>query len=229
MAVKLTVSVGAGGKNTINAEIMAIQTLLNKWVEPKIAVTGICSGKSDDPTVIAIKSFQSKFSSSPDGRIDPGGTGLKYLNREPFILLPQVSGFGYYSYGKGSWNDRQWGTQATIDALKDIARQFNWNNPTAQIGIGDISLQFGQSMSPHKSHRSGMNVDIRPCRTDNAMIPVAFTDTDYDQEKTKLLIELCLSHKNVKDIFFNDPEIYKLDRVSFLEGHHDHFHITMIS
>lgn len=228
MAVSITASVGAGGKNN-NPDIIAIQTLLNKWIDPKIGVTGLCTGKADDPTVIAIKKFQSGFTSNPDGRVDPGGSTLKRLNKEPLVLLPQMSGFGYYSYGKGNWNERQWGTKTTIEALLDIARQFKWNNPTALIAIGDISFQFGGTMKPHSTHREGKHVDLRPCRKDNLQLPVTYKDSiNYDQDKTKLLIELFLSHKNVKNILFNDPKINALERVSPWEGHDDHFHVTML-
>jgi hypothetical protein len=195
----------------------------------RVAFLRICSGKFDDPTVIAIKSFQSKFSGNPDGRVDKKGTTLKRLDREPFVLLPQASGFGYYSYGKGTWNERQWGTPATISALEELARQFRWNNPDSLMAIGDISRQFGGHLSPHSTHRDGIHIDLRPCRKDNALVPVSISDAQYDRDKTKLLIELFLSHKNVKNVLFNDPEIVKLDRVSYCDGHHDHFHVTMLS
>ena len=84
MAVAIVGSVGAGGKNN-TADIIAIQNLLNKWITPPIAVNGICSGLPDDPTVKAIKQFQSKYT-TPDGRVDAGGGTLKRLNREPFVF-----------------------------------------------------------------------------------------------------------------------------------------------
>lgn len=226
MAVSITASVGAGGKNNA-ADVIAIQTLLNKWIEPKIDVNGVCSGQPDDATVLAIKSFQSRYSKNPDGRVDPGGGALKKLNREPFVLLPQMSNLGYYSYGKGNWNERQWGTKATIEALLEISRQFRWNNPLSLVAIGDISFQFGGEMKPHGTHREGKHVDLRPCRKDDALLPVTYKDAKYDQDKTKLLIELFLSHKNVKSILFNDPKIHALERVSPWENHDDHFHVTM--
>lgn len=229
MSVKITDSVGKGGKNN-SADVLAIQQLLNKWITPQIVVNGTCSGKDDDPTVIAIKKFQAKFLKTPDGKVDKDGTTLRKLNAEPFVLLPQMSGYGYYSYGKGNWNERQWGTKSTIEALLEIARQFRWNNPDTLVGIGDISFQFGGTMAPHGTHKDGIHIDLRPCRKDNAMSPVKYTDTvSYDQDKTKLLIELFLSHKNVKSILFNDPLIYALSRVSKWEGHDDHFHVTMLS
>ena len=228
MAVSIGASVGEAGKNN-SSDVIAIQNLLNKWVDTKIAVSGLCTGKPDDATVKAIRAFQGLYTKTPDGRVDPGGNTLKKLNSEPLILLPQMSGFGYYSYGKGSWNERQWGTTATVGALIDIAKQFQWNNPASSIGIGDISFQFGGKMDPHGTHKEGLHVDLRPCRKDNKMVPVTYTDTEYDQTATKLLIELFLSHKNVKNVLFNDPIIHALSRVSPWEGHHDHFHVTMLS
>lgn len=227
MAVTISASVGEGGVNK-TVDVLAVQKLLNKWIDPKIALTGTCTGKPDDPTVQAIRKFQSGFLKNPDGVIDKKGTTIKKLNAEPLVLLPQMSGLGYYSYGKGNWNERQWGTKTTIQALLDIARQFKWNNPTSQIGIGDISFQFGGKMSPHSTHREGKHIDLRPCRKDDAMAPVKYTDTaSYDQDKTKLLIQLFLSHANVKNILFNDPVIHALKGVIPWDGHDDHFHVTM--
>lgn len=226
MAVTISGSVGAGGRNNM-ADVFAIQNLLNKWITPPITVNGTCDGKETDPTVIAIKTFQSRFSSRPDGRVDPGGGTLRRLNQEPLVQLardPNAS--GYYCYSASS---RQWGTQATLDTLADIGRQFLLNNPNSLMAVGDISFEFGGNMPPHGSHREGKHVDLRPMRTDNARSPVTYTDPSYDQANTKILIELFLSHRNVKSILFNDPVIYALERVSYWDGHHNHFHVTMHS
>jgi len=206
---------------------MTIQTLLNKWPESKVTVTGSCTGKADDATVKAIRAFQRLYSKNPDGRVDPGGNTLKKLNSEPFILLPQVSGFGYYSYGSGNWYERQWGTPATVAAIQDVAKQFRWNYPIMDIAVGDVSFRFGGNMPPHGTHREGKHVDLRPCRNDGKIGALLYTDTVYDQVATKLLIETFLSHKNVKNVLFNDPEIYKLPYVDKWVGHDNHFHVTM--
>ena len=224
MAVTIGGSVGAGGKNNI-ADVLAIQTLLNKWTTPPIAVTGVCTGAETDPTVAAIKTFQSRFSGTPDGRVDAGGGTLRRLNQEPLVQL--ATGLGYYSYSAGS---RQWGTRATIDALGELGRQFFVNNPTTLMGIGDISFEFGGSMPPHGSHQAGRHIDLRPLRLDRAQVRVDYTDTaNYDQANTKLLIELFLSHSNVKNILFNDPVISALERVTWHTGHDNHFHVTMLT
>ncbi len=227
MAVSIIASVGADGKNN-TTDITAVQTLLNKYVDPKIVVNGVCTGKADDPTVIAIKSFQSKYTSSPDGRVDAGGGTLKKLSAEPLILLPQSGGNGFYSYGSGM-DKRQWGTQKTIDTLTNVALDFWWQYPTAKIGYGDISFQFGGTMSPHSTHKDGKNVDVRPCRLNNEQIPVSYTDANYDFDKTKYLVESLLCQINVKRILFNDKEIQKIDKANIQScaGHDNHLHIIM--
>jgi hypothetical protein len=160
--------------------------------------------------------------------------------------LPQNFGFGtgYYQYGKSAdISKRQWGTQKTIQTLVEVCRQFkrsqfNYDlitDPTAIgrfqiVGIGDISFKFGVTMSPHKSHTRGVHVDVRPCRKDGTWGQVTFRETKiYDQEKTKILIQLFLGNPNVEGILFDDPDIYKLPGVSLSpeKNHDNHFHINM--
>jgi Penicillin-insensitive murein endopeptidase len=227
MAVSIIGSVGENGKNNLS-DVTAVQTLLNKYVDPKLTINGVCSGKADDLTVIAIKSFQSKYTASPDGRVDAGGGTLRKLNAEPLILLQQSGGFGFYSYGSKT-QDRQWGTQKTIQTLENVATDFWFAYPTAKLGYGDISFQFGGTMSPHSTHKDGRNVDVRPCRKNDEQLPVSYTDADYDFDKTKYLVETFLCQLNVKSILFNDKEIQKIDKtlVKSCTGHDNHLHIIM--
>lgn len=53
-------------------------------------------------TISAIIAFQSKFLSAPDGRVDLGGVTWTKLAASDFVQLPQVSGFGYYTYSVGT-------------------------------------------------------------------------------------------------------------------------------
>jgi penicillin-insensitive murein DD-endopeptidase len=227
MAVSIIASVGENGKNN-TTDVTAIQTLLNKYVDPKVVVNGICTGKSDDPTVIAIKSFQATYTNSPDGRVDAGGGALKKLNAEPLILLPQSGGNGFYSYGAGT-DKRQWGTPKTIETLTAVALDFWWQYPATKVGFGDISFQFGGTMSPHSTHKDGKNVDVRPCRLNDEQLPVTYTDANYDFDKTKYLVESFLCQINVKGVLFNDKNIQAIDKanVRACAGHDNHLHIIM--
>lgn len=117
MAVSILRSVGSGGNNKAH-DVSRIQALLNKWLDPKMVVSGTCDGTQTDPTVKAIKTFQSTFTKTPDGRVDPGGGTPRRLNADPLVLLPQMSGFGYYSYGSGGWYDRQWGSPTLLEHFR---------------------------------------------------------------------------------------------------------------
>lgn len=138
-----------------------------------------------------------------------------------FVQLPQSCGHGYYSYEVAA---RQFGTEATIQALREVARTFAYNLPNVQIGIGDISFENGGTMSPHQSHQKGLDVDIRPLRNDRVHSPVTISDPHYDRETTRWLVESLLAHRNVRRILFNDTHIVG---VHFFPGHHNHLHVSM--
>ena len=241
MNVTISASVGKDGSNQ-REDVRKIQNLLNRWNTPRfLPVNGLCNGTDNDQTVLEIKKFQSEYMAIPDGRVDPPGGTLKKLQSE-CMQLPQTFGFGsgYYQYGSGQdIGARQWGTKKTIETLIRVCKQFQTKQRTISnhanlasyglIGIGDISFKFGGKMSPHKSHQTGLNVDVRPCRKDLLWQPVTINEPMiYDQGRTKLLINMFLSHPNVEKILFNDSDIYKTNpRVEFSAGHDNHFHITM--
>jgi murein endopeptidase len=139
-----------------------------------------------------------------------------------FILLPQVSSNGYYPY---SPLERQYGTQATIDTIVQICGDW-YRNEQYLVGVGDISLIDGSPMPPHVGHRDGKNVDIRPMRLDHANEPTDITDTQYDREATRLLVQSLRAHVNVELILFNDTQI---SGVTPHEGHDNHLHVKMNS
>lgn len=71
----ISASVGAGGVNRPD-DVRVIQTLLAaKGLDP-----GPVDGKLGPSTIAAIKAFQRRFATWPDGRIDPAGRTLRELN-----------------------------------------------------------------------------------------------------------------------------------------------------
>lgn len=75
-SITLKDSVGAGGKN-LPDDVRLVQTLLAKHgLEP-----GPVDGKIGPATVEAIKAFQRRFATWPDGRVDPAGRTFRELNR----------------------------------------------------------------------------------------------------------------------------------------------------
>jgi hypothetical protein len=222
-ALAIGASVGSGGRNRKD-DVEKVQKLLNQ-AGARLAEDGDCGPR----TMQAIKGYQRNFLARPDGRVDSGGVtwghllaGKYKITPSSFILLPQISGNGYYSYEAMS---RQYGTTATIQTLRDVASQFRLNLPGTEIGLGDISFQDGSYMKPHQSHRTGRNVDIRPFRGDGKHMPVTIFDKGvYSQEHTKILVECLLAHCNVKSILFNDSAIRG---VKYYDGHHNHLHVNM--
>jgi murein endopeptidase len=143
---------------------------------------------------------------------------MSAVTKPTYILLPQVSGYGYYSY---SSLDRQYATQDTIDTIVQVGTDW-FRNTAREFGVGDMSFEHGGRMEPHASHYRGTTVDIRPLRTDNLMKPTTISDAKYDQAGTRLLISAFLAHKNVKTILFNDRSI---PGVVHFAGHNNHFHV----
>jgi penicillin-insensitive murein endopeptidase len=215
-------SVGRHGKNR-DADVKMVQSLLNK------AGAGIKEdGDCGRGTISAIEEYQHNWTRHPDGRIDPGGVGWKHLvegklkiKRQGFSPLPQVSGNGYYPY---STMDRQYGTAGTIAALIRICKKFVEKYPDLQVGVGDMSFAKGTEMKPHKTHRDGRNIDIRPLRKDGKMLAVDINSSDYSQERTKALVEIIQADVNYKSILFNDSAISGVTR---WDGHDNHLHVSM--
>ena len=76
LAQTLSASVGQGGKND-PADVRVVQTLLAAHgIDP-----GPVDGKAGSGTVDAIKAFQKRFATWPDGRVDPGGRTFRELNK----------------------------------------------------------------------------------------------------------------------------------------------------
>jgi len=227
VAITTAISASVGKLPAVNkrADVIEVQKLLNK-AGAGLKEDGNCGAK----TISAIVDYQRNFLALPDGKVDPGGTtwrnlvaGTLKVKREALVLLPQACGHGYYSY---SAMPRQYGTSACIQTLRDVCDQFKLNMQGLEVGVGDISFAQGGEMQPHNSHRNGLDVDIRPLRTDKQNAPVDIAHAQYSRDFTKTLVESLLAHRNVKGILFNDKEI---KHVTQWAGHDNHLHVTMKS
>jgi penicillin-insensitive murein DD-endopeptidase len=142
-----------------------------------------------------------------------------------FFVLPQgYEGGGYYTYGTPGDGQSQYAHPALISALNLIA--FEWSAlDERKFGVGNISLANGVRTPDHKTHRSGLEVDIRPLRTDGLNMRCNFRDKVYDRDATKKLIGLFWKLPNVSEVLFNDPAIG--GGVRYYQGHDDHFHVSI--
>lgn len=145
-------------------------------------------------------------------------------DKRGFFMLPQgYEGGGYYSYGTPSEGRGQYAHPRLISLIQEVAS--HWTSlDTRKFGIGNISLADGVPFAPHRSHMSGLDVDVRPIRTDGRCIPCTFRDRMYDREATAQLIALFRRFAEVKHVLFNDVKIGGVIRAAH---HDDHFHITI--
>jgi peptidoglycan hydrolase-like protein with peptidoglycan-binding domain len=216
-----------------------------RWVQAslnKILGMGLSSnGVVDAQTRSAIRSFQQQHGLAVDGlvgsateaalvaagaapppRLQPASASPAGADRTVDTLLPR-SGPGYYSHEPSS---QQYGTADTIRALQAIGAAWLRNHPRGpRIGFGDISFRDGPLMLPHKGHRRGLDVDVRPMRSDGKETQVAHKDPQYSRALTQELVNVIRANGvlPVKYIFFNGPGV---TGVSPLKGHDDHLHIS---
>jgi peptidoglycan hydrolase-like protein with peptidoglycan-binding domain len=222
---RLSASVGQNGVNK-HDDVLIVQGLLNKNAHIVESIGRVPEDGNFDPsTGRAIIAFQHDVVriASPDGRVDPNGRTYRILTGDvphgatvAFVQLPG-SGNGYYLYSN---QDKQWGTPSTIQSIQTVAESLLAAGIT--IGVGDISYANGGRMPPHASHRRGIDVDIRPQRTDGTRVPVQIRDANYSQENTKKIVEELHKDENLSFIFFNDK---KIDGVRFWAGHDNHLHV----
>jgi hypothetical protein len=72
-------AVGAPPAKNDPDDVRTVQTLLGK-VKPPLSVTVSVTGTADKATLSAIREFQKRFMSFPDGRVDPDGRTIWHLN-----------------------------------------------------------------------------------------------------------------------------------------------------
>lgn len=138
------------------------------------------------------------------------------------VQLP-TSGQGFYSYSANK--NKQFGLAKTIKAIQAIgAKWFSTHSAGPLIGIGNISLNGGGLMRPHKSHQRGLDVDIRLLRTDGAKVGITFRDASYSRQRTQDLVNVIRANGilSVNLILFNDPHV---TGVQPAPGHDDHLHV----
>ena len=146
-------------------------------------------------------------------------------NRGYFVLPQAPEDAGYYVYGTPAGGGGQYTHPAMMSMLLFVERQWSAIDKR-RFGVGNISLAGGQVYAKHRSHKSGLEVDVRPLRTDGQHIPVYWQWADqYDQTATTRLIELFHDYPGVHKIYFNDPDLRHL--VQPLIHHDHHFHVEL--
>jgi murein endopeptidase len=141
-----------------------------------------------------------------------------------YFMLPQApEDAGYYVYGTPDRGGGQYARPAMMTLLLFVEREWQITDHR-KFGVGNISLPGGGKFKPHDSHMDGLQVDVRPLRSDGARVPVNYFQAGYDRDATARLIGLFQSHPAVMKVYFNDLSI---PGVLPLKHHDNHFHVAV--
>jgi peptidoglycan hydrolase-like protein with peptidoglycan-binding domain len=212
----VTVKYGSSGE-----AVKAVQVLLNEKRGAGLTVDGAFGASTDS----AVKSFQSHAGISADGIV--GLTTWKNLIWHYDYPNFGINGICDYSTSNGT--AANWGTGAGVGQIQAAGARFVTTG-NGEISIGDISLEHGGDIAGHVSHEVGLDVDLRPIRTDSAQCSygVRWDSSSYDRTATKAMIDAIIDTApgHVDVIFFNDPQLngYR-GVVTPLSGHDDHLHV----
>jgi penicillin-insensitive murein endopeptidase len=142
-------------------------------------------------------------------------------------LLPD-NGDGFVTFNRGPNGRFQFGQQSTIDATLGVGRAWHDNHSEQPFSVGHISKQGGGNFDPpHKSHKLGVDIDVRPLRKDGQNQEVTISNSAYDGASTAELIALWWEKAPVQLILFNDQSVIADGNSQFFDGHHNHFHVRL--
>ena len=141
-----------------------------------------------------------------------------------YFLVPQFyEGGGYYTYGTPENGAGQYAHPKLITFLMMVAHRWSAVDDR-KFGVGNISLAGGLPYPEHGTHKTGLEVDIRPMHKKGARVGITCTSAEYDSAATAKLVDVMWKTGMVKAILFNDT---KIPRVRSFPGHSNHLHVTL--
>jgi peptidoglycan hydrolase-like protein with peptidoglycan-binding domain len=210
----LLVRIGTG---SAGEAVKALQRQLNEKRRAGLAVDGVF-GTS---TRSALLAFQRHAGLAQTGIAGP----LTWRYLISAFERPTVGKVCEYRPGVAS---ADWGTAAAIGQIEAAAVTVVAEGHGA-IAVGDISLEHGGDIAGHEFHERGLEIDVRPLRTDRKQCSFggSYRLSTYDRAATRDLIRAvrAAAPGHVRLIYFNDPVLIKEGLTRWHSGHDDHLHI----
>lgn len=201
---------------------MAVRVLQRQLIEKLRANVPVDSvyGASTKAAVLA---FQKHMGLTADGKV-----GLQtwrwllwHYERPAFNATTLCD----YTVGNGTAN---WATGSSIGQLEGTAAIVAAGG-YGRIAVGDAGFEHGGDIPGHETHELGLDIDIRPLRTDENQCRYGtnYRYSTYDRNATRALIRAirATAPGHVKLIYFNDPVLISQGLVTRYAGHDDHLHI----
>lgn len=114
------------------------------------------------------------------------------------VSLPQVEGIEIMN------SERNFGTRATVDSLLAAVAEVRAQYPnTPVLRVGDISRAPGGYMRPHRSHQSGLDVDLGYYYAVDARWYTKANAENLDRERTWALVKALIAQGSVEYMFMD--------------------------
>ncbi len=160
MPKSITGSVGRGGRNFPPSDVMTIQYMLN-CLTPAQGGPGkelLMDGAAGPATIAAIVAFQRKIGGVADGRVDPGGTTFRALQKsDPYpnqSLAADAAKGGVGGKAKSGYSGNDpfakqggFGSPAGKDAFGKDAFGNKTGQPPAKTGVDPFGNKTGGGMA----------------------------------------------------------------------------------
>lgn len=237
MPVNIGGSVGADAANE-PADVVAVKRRLIElgfdWLEPTPGV--------DAETVRTIRLFQAiknSFNrvSDPrnDGRVDPGGDTLRWLqaaNAPRWLRMPAGSAEqGFINIELQQTSDLHdfgvsWLAETIVAAGAAYRRDHLLSHPgAALLSLNDISLPRGGDTRDHATHESGLSVDVLLPRKDGrAGHGITVDSPQYDRDAMRAQLKAFLTQPLASRALLSDQRLVAEGLCIAATGHHNHAH-----
>lgn len=234
-------SVGDGGKNDPDD----VKKVVDRFVELGYKwVAGSTKGNEKE-LVRTIKLFQSIYKGSGkadkgDGKISKGGTTNKWLaaiNAPEWVKVYGLTGVGWKSTMDYSENNGGYATSWLLDRLKWTGIVYRTNalfsvSDAPPLWVRECSPAKGGNASGHKSHETGIDVDIRlpllpPHTNEWFQLKASNYSKLFHFDAAIVQCETLKKYMEAKYIFFNDPRFISKHLTLHEANHSEHYHVRI--
>lgn len=207
---------GSGGPGTRAAyAVKALQVQLRQKSGARMAV----DGSFGPATRAAVLAFQRAHGIRRTGAVGPATWSRLLGHFQPAV------GAGTCLYGSEPGAAESWGTANAVHGLLLAAAAVRERH--GRVAVGDLSYEHGGDTPQHRSHRVGLDADLRPMVTggQQCSTPSSWQSSAYSRAGTRALIRALRATGRVRLVYFNDPVLIEEGLVRPYVGHDNHLHV----
>lgn len=121
------------------------------------------------------------------------------------------------------------GSSRSVACSTLFEREFQCTLQVNDVAYFSTGLKNANGLDPlgHRTHSTGYCIDVRPMRKDGRLLPSRWQGTEENSHELNKEFALVLKAFGASSIYYNDPELIKLNLTHFKEGHDDHFHFCL--